>query len=301
MELSVVVPTLNGRDQLASCLDSLAEHAPDAEVVVVNGPSTDGTSGMVRNRDDVDVLVEIADRNVNVARNAGIDAATGDVIALVGHDLVLEPGWREAVMETISEGASVATGPTHRTMRVGMTTEARETTTVAGRQVTFFNGDNVAFAREVVTAIDGFDEYLQTGGARDASHRIAGIDGQVTWNGDMCVRGEFEADGGTVERDWTWTYRAFTYRLLKNYGFRSAIARLLLGRVIADARAATRHLMAGDALPSVWLGSVRSTIAGVLFGTADGIRARFADRRQCRNPNGLSHRNDRAVRTSEVR
>lgn len=76
MDLSVVVPTLNGRDRLAACLDALAAHAPEAEVIVANGPSADGTTGMVRDRDDVDVLVEISDRTVNVARNAGIEVAT---------------------------------------------------------------------------------------------------------------------------------------------------------------------------------------------------------------------------------
>ncbi|PSP40440.1 glycosyl transferase family 2, partial [Halobacteriales archaeon QH_10_70_21] len=45
MYLSVVVPTLNDRDRLESCLDALSADAPD-EGIVVNGPSTDGTSGM---------------------------------------------------------------------------------------------------------------------------------------------------------------------------------------------------------------------------------------------------------------
>ena len=44
MYLSVVVPTLNGREELARCLDGLAERVPDAEKIVVNGPSADGTT-----------------------------------------------------------------------------------------------------------------------------------------------------------------------------------------------------------------------------------------------------------------
>ncbi|MFC6724652.1 glycosyltransferase family 2 protein, partial [Halobium palmae] len=96
MELSVVVPTLNGRDRLAASLDSLAARAPDAEVVVVNGPSADGTTGMVRERDDVDLLVELSDRTINVARNAGIEAASGDAVAFLGDDLGVEDGWVDA-------------------------------------------------------------------------------------------------------------------------------------------------------------------------------------------------------------
>src|SRR6056297_738215 len=101
MDLSVVVPTLNGRDRLAACLDALAADAPDAEVVVVNGPSSDGTTGMVRDRDDVDVLVEISERNLNVARNAGVQAAGGDVVAFLRYDLAVEDGWAEAILESV--------------------------------------------------------------------------------------------------------------------------------------------------------------------------------------------------------
>jgi glycosyltransferase involved in cell wall biosynthesis len=299
MDLSVVVPTLNGREKLVSCLDSLAEHAPGVEVIVVNGPSTDGTSGMVRDRDDVDVLVEVADRNVNVARNAGIETATGDVIALVGHDLVIEPGWVEAIAAALESGASVATGPTHLTMQVGMTTDEEETRAVAGREVTFFNGDNVAFTRKAIEAVDGFDEWPETGGARDCSHRIAGLGGTVAWNGDMCVRGEFGADGGTA--DWSGTYRALTYRLLKNYGVRPAVVGCLLERAFGDAGVGTRSLLAGETPVSTWFGGVRSTVVGVAAGTKDGLRARLANQTPARNPHGISARDDRAVEVNDWR
>jgi len=61
---------------------------------------------MVRDRDDVDVLVEISDRTVNVARNAGIEVATGDIVALVDYD------------NRIGEGGSTrfAPGSTTRTL-----------------------------------------------------------------------------------------------------------------------------------------------------------------------------------------
>jgi len=58
MQLSVVVPTLNGREELRVSPTRSPRRVPDAEVVVVNGPSADGTTGMVRDRPDVDVLVE---------------------------------------------------------------------------------------------------------------------------------------------------------------------------------------------------------------------------------------------------
>src|SRR6056297_2751353 len=122
MDLSVVVPTLNGRDRLAGCLDALAAHAPEAEVIVANGPSADGTTGMVRDRDDVDVLVEISARCVNVARNAGIQVADGDAIALLGYDLEVEDGWADAVREGLTD-ADAVTGPSRERVKAGVTSD----------------------------------------------------------------------------------------------------------------------------------------------------------------------------------
>ncbi|KAB1189149.1 MULTISPECIES: glycosyltransferase family 2 protein [Haloferax] len=294
MDLSVVLPTLNGRDRLATSLDALAEHAPDAEVIVVNGPSADGTTGMVREREDVDVLVELSDRNLNVARNAGIEVASGDVVALLRYDLSIEPSWLSALEDGIDD-ADVVTGPMHQTLRNGMTTESLEENTIAGRDVTYFNGGNVAFRRAVIDSLDGFDEYLQTGGARDAAHRLAHLDRRVGWAPEMCVRREFEADGGISERDWGWKYRALTYRLVKNYGLRPAAVERTAKHAISDGFEAAVGVLRGDVTPSGWVGTGRDVVAGIATGTSDGMVARARDRSRARNPHGCSARADRAV------
>lgn len=294
MDLSVVVPTLNGRDRLATSLDALAEHAPDAEIIVVNGPSADGTTGMVRDRGDVDVLVEISDRTLNVARNAGIRAASGDAVALLRYDLAVEEQWRSAVEEGL-EDADVVTGPTHQTLRAGMTTESAERNTVCGREVTYFNGGNVAFRSDVLDKLDGFDEYLETGGARDASHRLAGLGYEVAWRPEMCVRTEYESDGGVAERDWGWKYRALSYRLVKNYGVRPSVVARTFSHAGRDAFTSARDVVRGDASPTGWFGTGRDVIVGVATGSSDGVVARARDRSATRNPHGCSKRADRAV------
>lgn len=301
MDLSVVVPTLDGRERLGRCLDALAAHAPGAEVVVVNGPSTDGTSGMVRNRDDVDVLVEVAERNLNVARNAGIAASSGDPVALVGYDLAVEPGWYGAVAEGVTAGADVVTGPTRRAVEVGMTTESEESGEFAGRTVTFFNGDNVALSRAALEDLDGFDEYLETGGARDASHRLAGLDREVVWDGGMAVTGEYGTDGGRADRDWGATYRSFAYRLVKSYGPRPGVLARVIARAGRDCGSSVRDVVDGEVAFSAWANSLGATASGLGAGTKDGLRARLRDRSPGRNPNGLSSRYDRAVEVYDRR
>jgi len=305
MELSVVVPTLNGRDRLAGALDSLAAEAPSAEVVVVNGPSADGTTGMVRERDDVDVLVEVADRGVNVARNAGIALASGDAIAFLGFDRRIDAGWLDAIVDGLAE-AQVVTGPVRYGDREQSEPERR---TIAGRDVHYFSGNNVAFrAATLRDTLDGFDEYLEVGGARDSAHRLAGAGSGVAWREAMTADGERDDDDesgptpiGPVEQGREWKYRGLSYRLVKNYGLRPTIARRIFSHAGADASDAARAVVGGDRSPSAWFGSGRDVLTGILRGSADGLTARARDRSPTRNPYGLSHRSDRAVATYDWR
>ena len=300
MDLSVVVPTLNGRDQLRGCLDAVAEQAPEAELVVVNGPSADGTTGMVTDRDDVDVLIEVASRTATVARNAGIDAASGDVIALLGDDLQVESSWLDAVADGLTQ-APVVTGPTHRSLRGGVATESTEEVTITGRSVTAIAGHNVAFRRPVLEDLDGFDEYLETGGAWDVAHRLAANNHAVAWRPEMSVRRELEADGGRTTHDWGWIYRALAYRLIKTYGLRPTIARRTLSHAASDAITAARDVLRGDADPTTWFGTGRRVISGIFTGGSDGLVARARDRSDAHNPHGLSKRADRVVTKYELR
>ncbi|QLG63256.1 glycosyltransferase family 2 protein [Halorarum salinum] len=297
MDISVVVPTLNGRDLLAASLDSLAEHAPDAEVIVVNGPSADGTTGMVRDREDVDVLVEISARNVNVARNAGIEIADGDAVALLGYDHRVEADWLDTVADALVDGADAVTGPLRRTVKGGATSEAVERRRIVGREVTYVNGRNAAFRADLLSKLDGFDEYLETGGSRDVSHRLAGMDVEVAWRPGMAVRREAPtaADGGRTEHDWGWKYRALAYRLVKNYGVRPTVARRTLAHAVSDGRGALREVTRGEATPTSWIGNGRDVLTGIATGASDGLVARASDRSSTRNPHGLSVRADRAV------
>ncbi len=293
MELSVVVPTLNARDELTGCLDALAEHAPDAEVLVVNGPSADGTTGMIRERDDVDVLIELADRTINAARNAGIDRARGDAIALVNHTLSVTEQWFEAVRAGIQSN-KVVTGPT-LTLPDGRVVRDVERGTVAGRAITYLNAGNMAFQREVSERLDGFDEYLQIGGARDFAHRLAANSVEASWDEQMSVTRGVDADGGELEVDRDWKYRSLGYRLVKNYSLRPTVLGRLVGLALRDAGGELKAVSRGESRPSQWFGAGRDVVTNILGGCKDGLAARRQDDAPRRNPNGRSSRTDRAV------
>lgn len=299
MTLSVIVPTLNGREQLAVCLDALTATASDAEIIVVNGPSADGTTGMVRERDDVDVLIEVPSRNANVARNAGIEAATGDHVALVGFDLQVADTWVDAIADGLAD-ADVVTGPVYKSTSPD-DDPAPEHARYRGRRVTFFNGRNVAFRADALDALDGFDEYLETGGDHDAAHRLAGLDRGVVWRYRMEARQAADAPdrpdhvNWDDHVDWTWAYRARAYSLAKNYGFAPTVAARLATRAVGDALSAASETLRGNGTPTAWIGNGRDVVSGLATGVSDGIVARSRDRTPRRNPHGVSARADRAI------
>ena len=290
-----MVATLNGRDALSDCLDALAAAAPSAEVVVANGPSADGTSGMVQDRDDVRVLLELADRNVNAARNAGAEATTGDVVAFVDERTEVSTEWADALAAGLSE-APVVTGPVRHPLPVGSETSRRELERVAGRSVTHFDGGNVAFARDQLDVLDGFDEYLEIGGARDAAHRLAGLGVGVAWSPDLRASretgGPDPVEGESAHRK----YRALAYRLAKNYGPSPDALGRVLGSARTDGAAGLRGVFAGEAPVSTWLGDGSRVVGAGARGTLDGLRARLRDRRPALNPHGITSRTDRVVK-----
>jgi hypothetical protein len=249
---------------------------------------------MVRDHESVDVLVEIADRTLNAARNAGIARADGDRIAIVDHTQVIEEGWAEAVDGALAT-SDVVTGPT-RGYESGETYPERpESRRIKGREVNYFNPGNVAFRRDVLAELDGFDEYLPIGGARDLAHRLAGKDFSVTWRPDMQVRRDVGADGGVPDVEWGWKYRSLSYRLTKNYGLRPGVVRRVFGMAGRDAVASLRDVAGGEDPPSGWLATGREVVVGLSRGTSAGVWARMLDRTPRRNPNGRSSRSDRAV------
>lgn len=289
MELSVVVPTLNAREPLEQCLDALAADTPSTtEVVVVNGPSSDGTTGSVRERDDVDVLVEIAERNRNVARNAGLEATSGGVVAFLDDHVAVTEGWHDALAAGVAAGTDVVTGP------IGGETSTASLP-VRGPRVT---AGNVALVRPVLEALDGFDEYLPTEGVGEFAHRLRGRDLEVTWSASMRAKLTTPRAGPAVS--WGERYRSLAYCLGKNDGPRPRVPVHLLRRMGVDGVSSARAVLRGEGTTTNWFGNGRAVTVNAAGGLLDGLRARYADRSPRRNPNGLSARRDRVVQRYEV-
>jgi glycosyltransferase involved in cell wall biosynthesis len=97
LRVSVVAPVRNEEHTLAALLDSLLGQtaAPD-EIVLADGGSTDGTVALARRYAGQGVrLLEIGPAYPGRGRNAGIQAARNDWVALIDGGCEAEPGWLE--------------------------------------------------------------------------------------------------------------------------------------------------------------------------------------------------------------
>jgi GT2 family glycosyltransferase len=99
-QVSVVIPTYERLDVLPEVLAGLAaqDGAADVEVVVVDDGSRDGTGDFLAGyRGPLALtLLRQENRGPAAARNAGVFAARGDLVAFLGDDTVPEPGWLAA-------------------------------------------------------------------------------------------------------------------------------------------------------------------------------------------------------------
>jgi glycosyltransferase involved in cell wall biosynthesis len=111
--VSVIVPVYNDRRRIVTCIRALlAQTYPRDryEVIVVDNGSTDGTAEVAA-REPVTVLVERRIRTSYAARNRGLSAAKGEVIAFTDADCTPSPRWLEAGVGALeAHGADLAGG-----------------------------------------------------------------------------------------------------------------------------------------------------------------------------------------------
>jgi GT2 family glycosyltransferase len=104
VRLSIVIVNWNSRDDLRACLASLAAQTHrDLDVIVVDNGSTDGSVSMATAEFPSCRLLPQPD-NLGFAEgcNRGIQASTGEWVAMLNNDCVAEAGWAQALVDAAS-------------------------------------------------------------------------------------------------------------------------------------------------------------------------------------------------------
>lgn len=109
--VSVVVPARNEEASIEACLRSIMAQEPKPlEIILIDNGSTDQTSA-IGQRLGVKVVYQ-AKPGLHIARQTGLEIATGDVVAATDADCIAQPGWVDEIQKAFVDPQVVeAYGP----------------------------------------------------------------------------------------------------------------------------------------------------------------------------------------------
>ena len=171
--VSVVVPVFNGERTLGRALDSLlAQEHPAFEIVVVDDGSTDGSAEIAASVPGV-TCIRQANGGPSAARNAGIAATGGELVAFLDADDVAPPA------KLSLQVAHLLGHPECGCVlgRQEIVFEGMEEPSWFARDPVFGDLEGICFTsamirRSALEAVGGFDPALQTSEDRDLMIRL---------------------------------------------------------------------------------------------------------------------------------
>jgi GT2 family glycosyltransferase len=228
--ISVIVCSRNGERTLRDCFEGLSRlEYPDFEVIVVDDGSSDGTAAI--GREYGFRVISTGGQGLGRARNVGLDAATGEIVAYLDDDAYPDAHWLSYLaavfLRTPHAGvggpniapsgdgsvaacvASAPGGPVH--------------VLLSDAEAEHVPGCNVAFRKDALQALGGFDPRFRVAGddvdvcwrLREGGSTLGFSPSAVVWHHrrrsvraywrQQCGYGEAEAQ---LERKWPEKYNA---------------------------------------------------------------------------------------------
>lgn len=178
--ISVVIAAYNAGDTLEDCLRSLQRlDYPHYEVIVVDDGSTDGTRAIAAAFSEFQCIELGSNRGLSAARNAGVRAAKGELIAFTDADCQVDPQWLRFLAAAFESNPWDAVGgPNILPPDDGPVAAAVMATPggpahvmISDRVAEHIPGCNMAFRADVLKRLGGFDPQF----------RIAGDDVDICW------------------------------------------------------------------------------------------------------------------------
>jgi GT2 family glycosyltransferase len=176
--ISVVVCSKNGERTIRECLEGLLElEYQNFEVIVVDDGSTDATAQIAGEYGLRVISTE--NRGLSDARNTGMDAATGEIVAYIDDDTCPDPHWLTYLAASFlySDHAGVG-GPNIAPPGEGLVAECVANAPgnpvhvlLSDKEAEHIPGCNMAFRKDRLQAVGGFDSRF----------RIAGDDADLCW------------------------------------------------------------------------------------------------------------------------
>ncbi len=257
--VSAVIPNWNGAELLASVLDSLRAQRLPPEVrlqaLVVDNGSSDGSLEVAHGL-GARTLALRANRGVSAALNRGIEATSGEWIALLNNDVELDPHWLARALDgAAATGAWYVTGKICDAARRDVIDGAGDGVCCGGSawrlghgrrdgprfdapRATFFPSATACLFRRRFFELAGlFDEeffaYLEDAelGMRAAANGLVGAywPQARAWHRGSATAGPWSDAmvGWITHHQWLLLAKHFSQRMLLEFGWRVAAAQAL--------------------------------------------------------------------------
>lgn len=184
LSFSVVIPTYNRADLLRRTLPAIVgQHYPDFDVIVVDDGSTVDTSDLLQSEFPGVCQVRQANQGPAAARNAGIEAARGDIVAFTDDDCLAPPDWLSRLAEGYRRHPEIAGAGGYlepapealrrsvlaRYERAMMLRDYGDVTReyLGGLDCPAYGTNNMSYRRDVLLDVGCFDENLRIAAGED--------------------------------------------------------------------------------------------------------------------------------------
>jgi glycosyltransferase involved in cell wall biosynthesis len=220
--VSVVVCSYNGARTLEDCLESLQKmNYPNYEVVFVDDGSKDNSQEIVAKFPEVRNIRQ-ENKGLSVARNVGIHASQGEIVAFTDSDCMADKDWLYYLVQTLTSADFAAVGGPNISppatdwiqATVGVAPGAPSHVLLTDTVAEHVPGCNMAYWKWALEEIGGFDpEYRKAGDDVDVCWRIMQLGHQIGFSPSAVV----------------WHYRRFTvnayFNQQRGYGEAEALLR----------------------------------------------------------------------------
>jgi GT2 family glycosyltransferase len=183
MSVSIIIPTFNGASRIGNCLDALLCQTvePDAEILVINDGSTDGTEEVVARYSGVRLITQ-SNAGPAAARNRGALEARGTIILFTDDDCEPTPEWLAAMIEPFKDPDVAGAKGIYRTRQrslaarfVQIEYEDKYRRMSDLPQIDFIDTYSAGFRRNRFLEINGYDTSFPVACAEDVelSYRMS--------------------------------------------------------------------------------------------------------------------------------
>jgi glycosyltransferase involved in cell wall biosynthesis len=220
--VSIVIPTYNEEANLPACLASIQrQRFPALETIVVDNGSKDRTIEIAQQFGAI--VLHDPGKEISGLRNLGVAAASGDIIAFVDADCVVDPDWISSAATYFDRPdvvlwGSPATPPENATW-VQSTWYLLRKTPDDIQEVAWLESMNLWVRKELFLSMGGFCESLTTCEDVDFSYRL-GTRGKIV--SDRRIRVIHYGEAATVKafvKKEIWRGQS-NWQAIRNYGWR---------------------------------------------------------------------------------